>query len=131
MVMKWTSARCGWAKKGHLHGDSFPAREFPGKVVAIYTGRDFCWKNVVYYDVVVEIQGNEDRCSARQMEASVTIFLDADRRTFWRFPARRIKRERGKERGVRGAGRASAQPREVKVGMERRNVDRGRPGFRR
>ena len=46
--------------------DSFPAREFPGKVVAIYPDA-ILLENVVYYDVVIAIRGERrTRCSARK-----------------------------------------------------------------
>ena len=52
--------------------DAFPAREFPGKVVAIYP-KAVLLENVVYYDVVVDIQGNEDKVLRPEMTASVVL----------------------------------------------------------
>ncbi|MFZ5831784.1 MAG: efflux RND transporter periplasmic adaptor subunit [Planctomycetota bacterium] len=74
--------------------DSFPAREFPGKVIAIYP-KAVLLENVVYYDVVVEIQGNEDKVLRPEMTASVTILLDAKTGVL-AIPAKAVKRERGK-----------------------------------
>jgi len=72
--------------------DSFPAREFPGKVVAIYPDA-ILLENVVYYDVVIEIQGNEDKVLRPQMTASATIFLDAKTGVL-AIPTKAVKRER-------------------------------------
>jgi macrolide-specific efflux system membrane fusion protein len=101
--------------------DSFPAREFPGKVVAIYPDA-ILLENVVYYDVVVEIQGNEDKVLRPQMTASATIFLDAKTGVL-AIPAKAVKRERGKNvvYVVQGGQRAPTggwSPREVKVGWK-------------
>ena len=95
--------------------DSFPAREFPGKVVAIYPDAVLL-ENVVYYDVVVEIQGNGDKVLRPQMTASATIFLDAKTGVL-AIPAKAVKRERGKS-VVYVVQDAQPQPREVKVGWK-------------
>jgi multidrug efflux pump subunit AcrA (membrane-fusion protein) len=95
--------------------DSFPAREFPGKVVAIYPDA-ILLENVVYYDVVVEIQGNEDKVLRPQMTASATIFLDAKTGVL-AIPTKAVKRERGKNVVYVMKGR-EPQPREVKVGWK-------------
>jgi multidrug efflux pump subunit AcrA (membrane-fusion protein) len=95
--------------------DAFPAREFPGKVVAIYP-KAVLLENVVYYDVVVEIQGNEDKVLRPEMTASVTIFLDA-RTGVVAIPAKAVKRERGKN-VVYVMQDSEPQPREVKVGWK-------------
>ena len=102
--------------------DSFPAREFPGKVVAIYPDA-ILLENVVYYDVVVEIQGNEDKVLRPQMTASVTIFLDAKTGVL-AIPAKAVKRERGKNVVYVVQGRRAAAARSQSR-LERRNVDRG------
>ena len=101
--------------------DSFPAREFPGKVVAIYPDA-ILLENVVYYDVVIEIQGNQDKVLRPQMTASVTIFLDAKTGVL-AVPVKAVKRERGKNvvYVVKGGQRAPTggwSPREVKVGWK-------------
>ena len=95
--------------------DSFPAREFPGKVVAIYPDAVLL-ENVVYDDVVVEIQGNGDKVLRPQMTASATIFLDAKTGVL-AIPAKAVKRERGKS-VVYVVQDAQPQPREVKVGWK-------------
>ncbi|MBN2579671.1 MAG: efflux RND transporter periplasmic adaptor subunit [Pirellulales bacterium] len=95
--------------------DAFPAREFSGKVVAIYP-KAILLENVVYYDVVVEIEGNEDEVLRPDMTASVTIFLD-EKKGVLAVPVKAVKRERGKNvvYVVSGGG---PQPREVKVGWK-------------
>ncbi len=95
--------------------DSFPAREFPGRVVAIYP-KAVLLENVVYYDVVVEILGNEDKVLRPEMTASVTILLDA-RSGVLAIPAKAVKRERGKNVVYVMQG-GQPQPREVKVGWK-------------
>jgi multidrug efflux pump subunit AcrA (membrane-fusion protein) len=95
--------------------DAFPAREFPGKVVAIYPDA-ILLENVVYYDVVIEIQGNEDKVLRPQMTASATIFLDAKTGVL-AVPAKAVKRERGKN-VVYVMQNGQPQPREVKVGWK-------------
>jgi HlyD family secretion protein len=95
--------------------DSFPAREFPGKVVAIYPDA-ILLENVVYYDVVIEIQGNRDKVLRPQMTASSTIFLDAKTGVL-AIPAKAVKRERGKNVVYVMKG-DQPQPREVKVGWK-------------
>lgn len=95
--------------------DAFPAREFPGKVVAIYP-KAVLLENVVYYDVVVEIQGNEDKVLRPEMTASVTIFLDAKTGVL-AIPTKAVKRERGKNVVYVIQG-GEPQPREVKVGWK-------------
>lgn len=95
--------------------DAFPAREFPGKVVAIYP-KAVLLENVVYYDVVVNIQGNEDEVLRPDMTASVTVLLDA-KTDVPAVPIKAVKRERGKNvvYVVKGG---QPQPREVIVGWK-------------
>jgi len=95
--------------------DSFPAREFPGKVVAIYPDA-ILLENVVYYDVVIQIQGNEDKVLRPQMTASATIFLDAKTGVL-AIPVKAVKRERGKN-VVYVVKDGAPQPREIKVGWK-------------
>jgi multidrug efflux pump subunit AcrA (membrane-fusion protein) len=95
--------------------DAFPAREFPGKVVAIYP-KAILLENVVYYDVVVDIQGNEDEVLRPDMTASVTIFLDAKTGVL-AVPVKAVKRERGRNVVYVVTG-GQPQPREVKVGWK-------------
>lgn len=95
--------------------DAYPAREFPGKVVAIYP-KAVLQENVVYYDVVVEIQGNDDKVLRPEMTASVTVLLEA-KSDVLAIPARAVKRERGKN-VVYVVHGGQVQPREVKVGWK-------------
>jgi len=95
--------------------DSFPAREFPGKVAAIYP-KAVLLENVVYYDVVVEIQGNEDEVLRPEMTASVTVLLEAKTGVL-AIPAKAVKRERGKN-VVYAVQEGQSTPREVKVGWK-------------
>ena len=93
--------------------DSFPAREFAGKVVAIYP-KAVIQENVVNYDVVVEITAPYDGLLRPEMTASVTISLEA-RRDVLAVPIKAVKRERGKNI-VYIPANGQLQPREVKVG---------------
>ncbi|MHB8954530.1 MAG: efflux RND transporter periplasmic adaptor subunit [Pirellulaceae bacterium] len=95
--------------------DTFPAREFSGQVVAIYP-KAVLLENVVYYDVVVEIQGNEDKVLRPEMTASVTILLDA-KTDVLAIPAKAVKRDRGKN-VVYVVSNGQPQPREIKVGWK-------------
>ena len=93
--------------------DSFPAREFAGKVVAIYP-QAVIQENVVNYDVVVEITDPYDGLLRPEMTASVTIQLDTHENVL-AVPAKAVKRERGKSI-VYVPANGRPQPREVKVG---------------
>jgi multidrug resistance efflux pump len=95
--------------------DSYPAREFPGKVVAIYPDAVLL-ENVVYYNVVLDIQGNEDKVLRPQMTASATIFLDVKSGAL-AVPAKAVKRERGKN-VVYVLKDGQPQARQVKVGWK-------------
>jgi macrolide-specific efflux system membrane fusion protein len=96
--------------------DSFPSREFNGKVVAIYP-KAVIQENVVNYDVVVEITDPYDGLLRPEMTASVTIQLDA-RENVLAVPVKAVKRERGKSVVYVRSSAGSAQPREVKVGWK-------------
>ncbi len=95
--------------------DSFPAREFPGKVVAIYPDAVLL-ENVVYYTVVIEIEGNEDNLLRPQMTAGITIFLDG-KTDVLAIPSKAVKRDRGKNI-VYVMKNGRPEPREVKVGWK-------------
>ena len=95
--------------------DSFPSREFAGKVVAIYP-KALIQENVVNYDVVVEITDPYDGLLRPDMTASVTIFLEA-RENVLALPVKAVKRERGKSIVYVMSG-GTPQPREVKVGWK-------------
>ena len=96
--------------------DSFPSREFAGKVVAIYP-KAVIQENVVNYDVVVEITDPYDGLLRPEMTASVTIQLDA-RENVLAVPVKAVKRERGKSVVYVRSSSGNAQPREVKVGWK-------------
>ena len=74
--------------------DSFPAREFAGKVVAIYP-KAVIQENVVNYDVVVAITDEYEGLLRPEMTASVTIQLGS-RAHVLAVPAKAVKREQGK-----------------------------------
>jgi multidrug efflux pump subunit AcrA (membrane-fusion protein) len=95
--------------------DAFPAREFPGKVVAIYP-KAVLQENVVYYDTVIEIGGNDDEVLRPEMTASVTISLDAKSGVL-AIPGKAVKRERGKN-FVYTIVDGQPRPQEVKVGWK-------------
>ena len=95
--------------------DSFPSREFAGKVVAIYP-KAVIQENVVNYDVVVTITGPYDGLLRPEMTASVTISLEA-RENVLAVPVKAVKREGGKS-VVHVLANGRPQPREVKVGWK-------------
>jgi len=95
--------------------DSFPSREFAGKVVAIYP-KAVIQENVVNYDVVVKITGPYDGLLRPEMTASVNISLEA-RENVLAVPVKAVKRERGKNI-VYLMSSGGPQPREVKVGWK-------------
>lgn len=74
--------------------DSFPAKEFEGKVVAIYP-KAVIQENVVNYDTVIHITSPYDGLLKPDMTASVTILLEA-RQGVLAVPAEAVKREKGK-----------------------------------
>ena len=93
--------------------DAFPAREFKGKVEAIYP-KAILQDNVVNYDVVVRIDDGGDGLLRPDMTASVSILLEA-RQNVLAIPAQAVKRERGKS-VVRVQAGSEAQSREIKTG---------------
>lgn len=102
-------------QKARFTVDAFPAREFPGTVVAIYP-KAILLENVVYYDVIVDIQGNDDEVLRPDMTASVTIFLDK-KTDVLAVPVKAVKREQGKNI-VYVMEHDQPQPREVKIGWK-------------
>jgi len=95
--------------------DSYPAREFEGKVTAIYP-KAVIQENVVNYDVVIDITSSYDGLLKPDMTASVTIMLEA-RPNVLAVPVEAVKRERGKTLlYILTDGRA--EPREVKTGWK-------------
>ncbi len=96
--------------------DAFPAREFEGKVDAIYP-KAVIQENVVNYDVVVEITSKYGGLLRPEMTASVTFFLET-RKGVLALPAKAIRRERGRTTvHVLGAG-GEPSSRGVKVGWD-------------
>lgn len=93
--------------------DAFPAREFKGRVAAIYP-KAVIEENVVNYDVVMEIETPYERLLRPEMTASVTIFLE-ERAGVLAVPAKAVRRVRGKS-VVHVLIDGTPRPREVKVG---------------
>jgi len=95
--------------------DSFPGKEFEGKVAAVHP-KAVLQENVVYYDVVVEVTSPYGGLLRPEMTASVTIYLEA-RQGVLAIPAKAVKRRAGKTIVyVPAAG--GAEPREIKVGWK-------------
>lgn len=94
--------------------DSFPSREFEGKVVAIYP-KAVIQENVVNYDAVIQISDKYRGLLRPEMTASVTIFLET--RNVLTVPAGAVKREQGKSI-VYVPDNGRLQKREVKVGWK-------------
>ena len=95
--------------------DAFPAREFEGKVVAIYP-KAVIQENVVNYDAVIEITTPYDGLLRPEMTASVTIFLEA-RTNVLSVPAKAVKREKGKD-VVYVMANSRPELQEIKVGWK-------------
>ena len=102
-------------QEGIFTVDAFPAREFRGKVVAIYP-KAVIQENVVNYDVVVEITDPYDGLLRPEMTASVTISLKK-REQVLAVPAKAVKRERGKNI-VYVLTKGGPELRQVKVGWK-------------
>jgi len=95
--------------------DAFPAREFEGKVAAIYP-KAVIQENVVNYDVVIEITSPYGGVLRPEMTASVTILLE--RRTgVLAVPVKAVRRERGKN-VVYALVNGRPERREIKVGWK-------------
>jgi HlyD family secretion protein len=95
--------------------DSFPGREFQGRVAAIYP-KAVLLENVVTYDVVVQIRDKYDGLLRPDMTASVTLLLDA-RQNVLCVPVKALKRERGKS-VVYVLAKGQPQALEVKAGWK-------------
>lgn len=95
--------------------DAFPGREFQGKVAAIYP-KAVLLENVVYYDVVVDIQEDYRNVLRPEMTASVTILLESKTGVL-AVPAKAVKRERGKT-VVYVADGAHPRPRPITPGWK-------------
>jgi len=95
--------------------DSFPDREFEGKVAAIYP-KAVIQENVVNYDVVVQVDRASGGFLRPEMTANVTVFLEA-RENVLSVPNKAIKREGGKS-VVYVFSDGKPQPRNIKVGWK-------------
>lgn len=95
--------------------DTFPGREFPGRVSAIYP-KAIIQDNVVNYDVVVDLLDAHDGELRPEMTASVTILLETKTGVL-AIPSRAVKRERGKNI-VYVSNDGPPEPREVKIGWK-------------
>ena len=93
--------------------DTFPDREFKGRVSAIYP-KAVIQENVVNYDVVVEITGDYENLLRPEMTTNVTIFLET-RPNVLTIPSRALQRQRGRN-VVYVQTPDGPQTREVKVG---------------
>lgn len=95
--------------------DTFPNREFEGKVVAIYP-KAVIQENVVNYDVVIYITTPYSGLLRPEMTVSVTIFLEALMNVL-AIPVKAVKRESGKNI-VYIIDNGKAKSREIKVGWK-------------
>ena len=95
--------------------DTFPGREFKGKVDAIYP-KAVIQENVVNYDVVVEIADPYDGLLRPEMTTNVTIFLAA-RKGVLAIPSKAVRRIEGKT-VVYVLADSQPQPRPVRVGWK-------------
>ena len=93
--------------------DAFPAREFEGKVSAIYP-KAVIQDNVVNYDVVIGVTGDYEGLLRPEMTTNLTIVLDT-RRGVRAIRAQAIRRERGRN-VVYVLADSGPRQREVKVG---------------
>lgn len=95
--------------------DAFPAREFEGKVTAIYP-KAVIQDNVVNYDVVVDITTPYGNLLRPEMTASVTILLET-RKDVLAVPAKAVRRVRGKNVAYVLTG-GQPEERAVKIGWK-------------
>jgi len=94
--------------------DTFPDREFTGKVSAIYP-KAVIQDNVVNYDVVITIDGDYKNLLRPEMTTNVTIYLE-ERPNVLAIPSRAVQRQHGKNI-VYVQTPAGPQSREVTVGL--------------
>lgn len=95
--------------------DTFPGREFKGRVSAIYP-KAVIQDNVVNYDVVVEILDRHHGDLRPEMTANVTVLLEAKSGVL-AVPAKAVKREGGKN-VVYVSQDGRPQPRPVTAGWK-------------
>ncbi len=93
--------------------DTFPDKEFQGKVTAIYP-KAVIQDNVVNYDVVVDITTPYGGLLRPEMTANVTIFLEAKQNVL-ALPAKAITRNRGRSVAYICEG-GDIETQEVKIG---------------
>jgi macrolide-specific efflux system membrane fusion protein len=102
-------------QKASFTVDTFPGREFRGRVTAIYP-KAVIQDNVVNYDVVVEILDEHGGILRPEMTASVTVLLE-QKTDILAIPARAVKREQGKN-VVYLARNGQPEMREITVGWK-------------
>jgi multidrug efflux pump subunit AcrA (membrane-fusion protein) len=95
--------------------ESFPGKEFEGKVAAIYP-KAVVQENVVYYDVVIEVTSPYSGFLRPEMTASVTLYQE-QRPGVLAIPSKAVKRWGGKT-VVYMPTAGGAEAREVKVGWK-------------
>jgi multidrug resistance efflux pump len=95
--------------------DAFSAREFMGRVVAIYP-KAVIQENVVNYDVVIKITDPYDGLLRPEMTTNVTISL-ATRKQVLAVPAQAVSREGGKNI-IHIAGATGPEARQVTIGWK-------------
>jgi HlyD family secretion protein len=95
--------------------DTFPGREFKGRVTAIYP-KAVIQDNVVNYDVVVEILEEHDGILRPEMTASVTVLLE-QKTDVLAIPTKAVKRQQGKNL-VYLDREGRAEMREITVGWK-------------
>ncbi|MDI9442727.1 MAG: efflux RND transporter periplasmic adaptor subunit, partial [Planctomycetota bacterium] len=95
--------------------DTFPGKEFQGRVTAIYP-KAVIQDNVVNYDVVVEILDEDGEILRPEMTASVTVLLE-QKTGVLAIPAKAVKRQEGKN-VVNLARDGRAEVREITVGWK-------------
>jgi len=102
-------------QEGVFTVDAFPAREFHGKVAAIYPNA-VIQENVVNYDVVVAITDPYKGLLRPEMTANVTTFLKK-RKQVLAVPTKAVKREHGKNI-VYVLAKTGPETRRVKIGWK-------------
>jgi multidrug efflux pump subunit AcrA (membrane-fusion protein) len=96
--------------------DTFPGREFKGRVTAIYP-KAVIQDNVVNYDVVVDILDEHGGILRPEMTASVTVLLE-QKTGVLAIPAKAVKREQGKNVVYLAGDGRPPQMHEITVGWK-------------
>lgn len=102
-------------QEAYFSVDTFPGKEFTGKVVAIYP-KAVIQQDVVNYDVVVEITEPYKGLLRPEMTASVTILMET-RQGVLALPSRAIHRENGRTVVYLAGSSGNPETRPVAVGM--------------